>query len=86
MKKVLLIIMITMLASCGNAMKIDKKLCDTYGMFDKEEKKCEGVEYRLIKRNAIPAIILSGSILVPVYIIGFDLYEPIGKKKNDAKN
>lgn len=77
MKKLLLVICICFfMIGCGNARTFNGRYCDTYGLFNKEDK-CENVRYKLIVGNLFWAIVFSEIIIVPIYFFGFSLFEPV---------
>lgn len=69
-----------LLTSCGNDMIIDGKHYDTYGVFNMESKRDDGILYEVSAGSVIWAIILCETIVVPVYIIGWDLWQPVKKR------
>lgn len=81
------------LTGCGDTKRISLKdpktgevtsnVYDTYGFFNKNSKENPNIQYEIILGNVIWACILSGSIIFPVYFIGFSLYEPVGPKIHD---
>ena len=79
MKKLLCALMLSMLltTSCGDDQYIKGKYCPTYGFLNKDEVKCEGVQYKIIGGNIFWAIIFSETIVAPLYFFLFDLYEPL---------
>jgi len=76
---IIIFIMLSMVAGCGNTKKIDGVHYDTYGMFNKVDNRNPDIQYRLIVGNVVWSIILVETIAAPVYFIGFSLYEPVGK-------
>lgn len=48
---------------------------EPYGVFNKEDKDPR-VEYKVCKGNVILSIIFSETLLVPVWLVGWELYEP----------
>ena len=86
MKKAIAITLIAgLLSACGNAKKIDGKEYGTYGLFNEDSMKNPNIEYRIITGNVVWSIILIESVLFPIYFVGFDLYEPVGKKGDITK-
>lgn len=73
----LICVVFLMIASvgCGSGRMINKKYCDTYGLFNKENR-CENVQYRTIFGNVFWGILLAETVVAPVYFFGFSLYEP----------
>jgi len=81
---VLLLVMTTLslsIAGCGDQMTIKGVTYPTYGVLNEDENKNPNVVYRVSMSNVIVGIIFSETIIVPVYIIGWDLFEPIGLKQ-----
>ena len=66
------------MVGCGSSKVIDRKVCDTYGLFNINSK-CENVKYETITGNVVWGILLFETIVGPVYFFGFSLYEPVGK-------
>ena len=85
MKKIIALIICSIFfisfVGCGNIKTIDGNAYQTYGLFNKDEKCNERIEYRTIIGNVVWSIILIETIIAPVYFIGFSLYEPVGKKQ-----
>lgn len=84
MKKFLCIIMcmffLMCTIGCGDQKNIDGITYDTYGLFNKSEKKNPDIQYEIVVGNVIWSIILIETIVAPVYFLGFSIYEPVGKK------
>jgi len=97
----LFIVVAMMVSSCANSkhirMPIEKQIdgktyvIDTtvnvkpYGLFNQEKKKIEGVEYKLVVGNVIWSVILIETIGVPIYFIGWRLFEPVGLESDKIK-
>jgi hypothetical protein len=80
MKRLLLSIALVstmLLSGCGNDKTIDGKHYDTYGLFNQESTRDPKIMYEVSAGSVIWAIILSETIIVPVYIIGWDLWQPV---------
>ena len=80
MKKLIILVLALMLCACGHPKTIDGITYDTYGLLNQDTKKNENIEYELIAWNVIWSIVFCETVLVPVYFVGFDIYEPIGPK------
>lgn len=74
-----------LLTACGNKDEglIDGHKYATYGIFNKDENKNPNIQYEMSAVAIILSIIFCETIVVPVYFLGFDLYEPVGKKNPD---
>ena len=51
-----------------------------YGVFTKELAQ-PNIQYTTCAGSVILAIIFCETVVAPVYLIGWELYEPVGKKK-----
>lgn len=84
MKKMLAIFIVACflftMVGCGNNKTIEGIEYGTYGLLNADDKKNPNIEYRVIWGNIIVAAILVETIVVPIYVFGFDLFEPVGKK------
>lgn len=76
---------LSLFSGCANDRNIEladgKKIHATpYGIFDKDEMKKEGVEYKVSGGNVILGVIFFETIIAPIVIFGWYLYEPVGAK------
>jgi hypothetical protein len=69
-----------LLAGCDNDKVIDGKHYETFGVANEETHRDPNIQYELSASSVIWAIILCETIVVPVYIIGWDLYQPVKAK------
>jgi hypothetical protein len=65
------------LSGCAGPLKTATKEYKPYGVANVEAVKDPAVKYQLSAGSIIVAIIFSETLVVPVYIVGWDLYEPI---------
>ena len=73
------------LTACGADRKeINGITYDTYGLINKDEKKNSKIEYEVSTWAVVWAVVFSETIIVPVFIIGWDLYQPVGVKDPNA--
>lgn len=83
MKNALTAIMITlaclMFSGCAEEKMIDGVVYQPYGLFDQSEHKNPNIAYEVDVPNVVWAIIFCETIVVPVIVVGWDLYEPIRK-------
>jgi len=75
----LVLSILAMMFSCANSKEIDGITYDTYGLINKENKRNPDIQYEVVWGNVIWSVILSETIVVPVYMIGFSIMEPVGK-------
>lgn len=67
------------LAACGNTKQIDGVTYDVYGFFNAAEKRNPAIDYEVSAGSVFWAIVFSESIIIPLYIVGYDLFQPVGK-------
>jgi len=81
MKKLILIAALALtLMSCAEKQTIDGKTYGPYGLISKDEDKDPAIRYEVSTGSIVVAVIFSETVIAPIYIFGWDLYEPISKK------
>ena len=84
MKNILTILSIVasslILTGCGNDKFIDGKHVEVYGFANIEANKDPNVIYEISAGSVICAIFFSETIIVPIYVIGWDLWQPVRKR------
>ena len=82
MKKLIAIILLsTMLIGCASSMVTSNcELAKPYGIAN-EKIKNEKVEYQTAWLNVAAGFVLLPTLAVPVYIVLFELFEPVKDKK-----
>lgn len=91
MKKLLLIVCIFILASCADDKTFEDEkgkmfTVEPYGWANTEEK-IEGVKYKTSVGNVVLSVIFSETVIVPILLTGWELFEPIDyKPKIDSIN
>ncbi len=70
---------LTVVTGCGETKVINGVEYDTYGLLNADSKKNPDIAYEPIWGNVFWGIVFSETIIVPVYVFGFSLYEPVGK-------
>lgn len=81
MKKLITMILLsTLLVSCGSPKKIDGIDYQCYGFLDKDEVKDKDISYKFVSINLFPAVIFSETIVVPILIFALQSHCPVGKK------
>lgn len=85
MKKIFIAMMAAcmLFASCaGNYKYTDKngeqKTAKTYGWADYQENHADSIEYRVNIPNVVLSVIFCETVIVPVWLTGWELFEPIG--------
>lgn len=83
MKKLLLITIVTaFLIGCGDSKEIDGINVQTYGMYNEKHLRCENVKYSLVGQNVFWSIVSAYTVVGPLAIGAFELWEPEGKVDN----
>ena len=84
MKKVLifLIASVIFLSGCADSKTFKKAdgtefTAKSYGWIDSEDEKIPGVEYEVCAGNVVWSILLSETVIAPILITGWGLYEPV---------
>jgi thioredoxin-related protein len=85
MKKILLSIVIALslsLTACGaDEKKIDNVMYQPYGIVNEDAIKDSNIIYEMSYWLIFWSIVFSETLVVPIYFIGWDLWQPISKKK-----
>ena len=87
MRKVLnmaiIALMVLSFSGCADRKTINDVTYDTYGYFNENTAKNPNIQYELSIGNVIWSVILIETIVMPIYFIGFSLFEPTGVKRSD---
>ena len=78
MKKIIALLMLILFISCADTKRIDGIKYNYYGFFNQNTEKNPDIEYRIVLGNVVWGIIFAETIVVPVIIIGWALFEPVG--------
>jgi len=65
-------------SACAEGKTIEGKYYEPYGLVDKDEVRSEKVVYRICTGNVVLSILFGESLVVPFWLVGFQLYEPVG--------
>ena len=68
------------LTACGHPLETPTKTYPTYGYLNVDDNKSKNVCYEVSTGNIVWSVILSETIIAPVYFIGFDLFNPVSLK------
>lgn len=80
-KLIALMLMFTMLLTgCGNDKVINNKTYEVYGLANEDAYKDPAVVYEMSAGSVICAVIFFETVIVPIYVIGWDLYQPVRAK------
>jgi hypothetical protein len=75
--KTLVLATLLLLSSCGEPIRQNGALYECYGAFDKDEIKSQHVDYELELGNVVWAVILSETVIVPIWLVGWNIYCPV---------
>lgn len=80
MKKfVLYALVLAMLSGCGEPINIDGKTYPTYGFLNQVTSKSDDMCYEVSIGNVVWSILLIETIIMPVYFVGFSIFNPVGR-------
>lgn len=71
------------LAGCDgddDGARINGKHYDPYGLVNEDAVKDPDIKYEIGAVNVIIAAVLCETVIVPIYVVGWDLYEPVREK------
>lgn len=75
---VFLVVASLLLTGCDRSLQIDGKKYGSYGLLNEQSMRSPKLCYQISWGNVILGFIFIETLLVPFYIFGFILYEPIG--------
>ena len=90
MKKLIILIMSAlMICSCAESKKFRKQdgtvfEAEPYGWANYQTKKIEGVKYEINAPNMVLSLIFVETIIAPVLITGYNLFEPVFYTESDT--
>ena len=68
------------LGGCARHKDIDNKTYEPFGMLNESAIRDPSITYEVSFGSVMVAIILSETVIVPIYVIGWDLMEPVKAK------
>lgn len=82
MKKHFVIVLTSslLLSACAEPLQTPEKTYRPYGLFNKSTARSRDVCYEISAGNVFWAIFLVETIIVPIVIVGFYLWEPVREK------
>lgn len=76
------LILLTLTVGCGDPRTINGITYDTWGLINKGDKENPDVQYKVNIPSIVVAVLLVETIIVPIYILGFNFMEPVGAKNH----
>lgn len=77
MKILISIIAALALTACAKPIQKNGKIYEPYGLVNEESRKSPDVKYEISFGSVVVAIVFCESIIAPIYIVGWDLYQPL---------
>ena len=85
MKKIaLLLAVVVLLTGCGTPLNAGGKTYPTYGFFNADSSKSDKMCYEVSIGNVVWSAILIETVVVPIYFVGFSLFNPTHLKVNGS--
>ncbi len=75
-----LTLIVATFTGCGKPKTINGKYYETYGLLNADMKKDPNIQYEICYGNIVWGIVLSETVIAPVYFFGFSLYNPVDIK------
>ena len=70
------VLMLSVSVGCGSSKEINGKHHSTVGVFTLDQRNPDTC-YEVIFGNVVWSILLSGSVVAPVYFVGWSIMEPV---------
>lgn len=70
---------IVLLSSCADSKVIDGVKYRPYGLLNEDICKNDSIRYQISPWAVCSGIVFCEMIIPPIYVFGYNLYEPIGK-------
>ena len=90
MKKLIILIMSAlMICSCAESKKFRKQdgtvfEAEPYGWANYQTRKIDGVKYEINAPNLVLSTIFAETIITPVLITGYNIFEPVSYNESDT--
>jgi hypothetical protein len=73
----MLVVFAVSLSGCAESRYIGNKQYETFGIFNEDVVRDPNIKYEVSAGSVIFSIIFIETVIVPVYLIGWDLWEPV---------
>ena len=77
MKYLLILLCSSFLFGCAESHDFNGRTVEPYGLLNEDARKENGVKYEVSAGSVVVAIIFCETIIAPVYVVGWDLMEPV---------
>lgn len=79
-KTLVFILLVGLLTSCAEEKTINNVTYQPYGLFNQEAVKCDSIVYQVSPWAVVGGIVFSETVIVPVYIVGWEIMDPVKVK------
>ena len=90
MRKILFLFMflttLVVLVSCADNKTIDGVTYRPYGLLNENECKNDSIQYEVSGWAVFSGVVFFECVVPPIYTFGYNLWEPVGKKKDYVSN
>ena len=85
---VVILALVIATTSCGGALKPVNPMnaYPSYGIFDDDTNKSKNVCYKMSPMSVVLSIIFIETVIIPVYFVGWDLWDPFRMKTSPTDN
>lgn len=73
-----------LLGACADSKTINGVTYEPYGLVTSGEKQNPNIKYRIVWGNVFWAVVLSETVVAPIYFVGWSLYEPVAEVDPNA--
>lgn len=72
--------------SCADNKTIDGVTYRPYGLLNQETAKNDSIQYEVSGWAVFSGVVFFEAVVPPIYTFGYNLWEPVGKKKDYVTN
>ena len=77
------LIVVLMLSSCAQTKIINGVQYEPYGVINRKDEKKENIIYKKKSSSVVLSILFFELIIPPLFLLGFNLYEPVKEKESE---
>lgn len=70
--------MALLLGACADSKTINGVTYEPYGLVTQGDKANPNIKYKIVWGNVFWAVVLSETVVAPIYFVGWSIYEPVG--------
>ena len=80
MRILIILLLAVLFISCAENKTIDGKVIPPYGLFNEEAVKDSTIIYQVSPGSVIFGIVFIETVIAPIYVVGWDLFEAVKKR------